>query len=141
MNHKLKYALSDAQKFKKDIIADEEEKVKLYESLGNLLNKETNFEKEMWNTTQKGRKVKSITIKQKFKDSDIDTARFDAMQDYLKQYPEYASKSSFRTILNKIGEIEEGIKLTKKKYNEEVSRVLRELAYFPRNIMEAEDTS
>ena len=139
MNHKLKDALSKAQKYKKDIDVDEDEKVKLYQALGNLLSKETNFEKDMWKTTQKGRKVKSIVIKQKFKDSDIEEAKFDAMEDYLKQYPEYTSKSSFKRILDKIGEIEKGIKETKKKYNYEVSQILRELSYFPRNIMEAED--
>lgn len=69
----------------------------------------------------------------------VDEVRFNAMQDYLDKYPEYASKSSFKKILEEISKIESGIKETKKKYNEQVSIILRELAYFPRVIMEAED--
>jgi predicted nucleic acid-binding Zn-ribbon protein len=61
------------------------------------------------------------------------------MRDYLDKYPEYASKSSFKKILDRISEIEEGIKNTKKKYNEQVSIVLRELEYTPRIVMECED--
>jgi len=137
MNHKLKDNLASAQKLKKDILADEDEKVKLYSSLNNLLNKETNFEKEMMKTSQKGRKTSSVKINPRFKD--VDEVRFNAMQDYLDKYPEYASKSSFKNILSKISEIEAGIKDTRKNYNRAVSEVLRELSYFPRNIMEAED--
>lgn len=137
MNHKLKDNLAGAQKFKKDILTDEDEKIKLYNSLNNLLNKETNFEKEMMNLSQRGKKNSTIKINPKFKD--VDEVKFNAMQDYLDKYPEYASKSSFKSILNKISEIESGIKDTKKKYNHAVSEVLRELSYFPRNIMEAED--
>lgn len=137
MNHKLKWGLSEIQKFKKDIIADEEEKSRLYESLGNLLNKETNFEKEMMKTSQKGKRSSTVKISPKFKE--VDEIRFNAMQDYLEKYPEYASKSSFKRILEKIESIESGIKKTKKEYNRAITDVLRELAYFPQNIMNAED--
>ncbi len=89
--------------------------------------------------SQKERKKSYITIKPKFKDSDIDNFKINAMQEYLEKYPEYASKSSFKNILEKITEIEKGIKETKKKYNFHVSEVLRELAYWPRNLIEAED--
>lgn len=139
MNHKLKDNLALVQKYKKDIIADEEEKAELYATLNNLLIKETNFEKEMLKTSQKGKKNTKITIKPRIKDSDIDTFRINAVREYLEKYPEYASKSSFRKILDKITEIEKGIKETKKKYNKAVSEVLRELAYWPRNLLEAED--
>lgn len=139
MNRKLKSAIYDIERLKKDIVANEEERAGLYTSLQNLLQKETDFEKEMWDKTQAGRKIKSITIKQKFKDSEIDEARYDAMMDYLKKYPEYASKSSFSTILNKITDIEKGIKQTKKDFNESISRANTEIAYFPRNIMEAKN--
>ena len=139
MNHKLKDNLASVQKYKKDIIADEEEKVEQYKTLNNLLVKETNFEKEMMNISKKGRLKTNVTIKPKFKDSDIDDFKINAMQDYLDKYPEYTSKSSFKKILEKIDEIEKGIKATKKKYNFHVSEVLKELAYWPRNIMEAED--
>ena len=110
MNHKLKWAMSETERLGKDIVANEEERKKLYESLSNLLKEETNFEEKMWKTTQKGKKVKAITINQKFKDSDIEEARYSDMMDYLRRYPKYASKSSFSTILNKITEIEKGIK-------------------------------
>jgi len=137
MNHKLKYALADAQKFKKNITADEEEKIELYTELNNLLKRETDFEKTMMQTSQKGKKSSIVKISPKFKD--VDDVRFNAMQDYLDKYPEYASKPTFKRILDRISEIEAGIKATKKNYNEQVSIVLRELAYFPRVIMEAED--
>jgi hypothetical protein len=134
MNHKLKYAKADAKKFKDNMVADEEEKAKLYESLGNLLNKETDFEKTMMGLSQKGKKATNIKIKNK----DVEDVNV-AMRDYLDKYPEYASKSSFKRILDRISEIEQGIKDTKKRYNEQVSIILRELEYFPRVIMESED--
>lgn len=139
MNHKLKWGLSEIQKFKKDIIADEEEKVRLYVDLNNLLNNEKNYEKEIMQISQKGRKNTKVTIKPKFKDSDIDDVRINAMQEYLDKYPEYQTKSSYKRILDKITEIESGIKKTKKEYNRAVTDVLRELSYFPQNIMNAED--
>lgn len=139
MNHKLKDNLALIQKNKKDILADEEEKRELYSTLNNLLIKETNFEKEMIKLSQSNRKKTNVIVKPKIKDSDIDNLRINAIQDYLDKYPEYASKSSFKKILEKITEIEQGIKKTKKDYNSSVSEVLRELSYWPRNIMEAED--
>jgi hypothetical protein len=139
MNHKLKGATADVDRLKKDIKADEEERAELFSSLQNLLTKETDFEAKMWDKTQKGRKVKSITVKQKFKDSDIDEMRYDSMMEYIKKYPEYTSKSSFSTILSKISETEGGIKKTKKTYHEAISRLKKELAYFPRNLMEAKN--
>jgi len=139
MNHKLKDNLAYVQKYKKDIIADKDEKIEQYKTLNNLLVKETNFEKEMMNISKKGKFKTNITIKPKFKDSDIDDLKINAIQDYLYRYPKYTSKSSFKKILEKIDEIEKGIKSTKKKYNFHVSEVLRELAYWPRNLIEAED--
>ncbi len=137
MNHKLKDNLALAQKYKKDLVADEEAKDKEYANLNNLLIKETNFEKEMLKTSQKGKKSSITKIKPKFKD--VDEVRFNAMQDYLDKYPEYASKSSFKKILDKISEVEKGIKDTKKNYNRSVSEVLREISYWSRNYMEAEN--
>lgn len=139
MNHKLKYAKADAVKYKKNMVADEQEKAELYATLNNLLVKETNFEKEMLTTSQKGKKNTKVVLKPKIKDSDVDDFRINAVQEYLEKYPEYASKSTFKKILDKIGDIEHGIKRTKKKYNEKVSIVLRELEYFPRVIMESKD--
>lgn len=139
MNHKLKDNLAAVQKYKKDILADQEEKLGLYATLNNLLVKETSFEKEMLKESKKGRAKTKVTIKPRIKDSDVDDFRINAVQEYLDKYPEYASKSSFKKILEKISETEKGIKDTKKKYNAAVSEVLKELAYWPRNIMEAED--
>ena len=139
MNHKLKDNLALVQRYKKDSLADEEEKAGLYATLNNLLVKETNFEKEMLKTSQKGKKNTKVIVKPKIKDSDVDSFRINAVQEYMDKYPEYASKSSFKKILDKITEVEKGIKDTKKKYNQAISEVLRELSYWPRNIIEAED--
>jgi len=139
MNHKLKDNLAFIKKYKKDLKADEEEKNDLYATLNNLLVKETTFEKEMLKESKKGRGKTKVVLKPKIKDSDVDDFRINATQEYLDKYPEYASKSSFKNILNKISEIEKGIKDTKKKYNQAVSEVKRELSYWPRNLLEAED--
>lgn len=139
MNHKLKDNLAAIQKLKKDVIADEDEKHTLYTNLFNLLKDEKKFEKEMMVLSKKGNKTTKVIIKPKFKDSDIDDLKINAMQEYLDKYPEYATKSSFKKILDKIENIEKGIKDTKKKYNFHVSEVLRELSYWPRNILEAEN--
>ncbi len=139
MNHKLKDNLALVQKYKKDIVADEEERASLYQNLGNLLSKEEMLEDKMWKTTQKGRKVKTINIKQKFKDSELEEANFNAMQEVLKQYPELGSKSTYKNLQYSIKEKEKEIKVTKKKYNRAVSEVLRELSFWPRNISEGED--
>ncbi|HOW29509.1 MAG TPA: LemA family protein [archaeon] len=139
MNHKLKDNLAAIQKLKKDIIADEDEKHALYTNLFNLLKDEKNFEKEMLVTSKKATNKTKVIIKPKFKDTDIDDVKINAMQEYLDKYPEYATKSSFKKILDKIEDVEKGIKDTKKKYNFHISEVLKELSYWPRNIMEAEN--
>ena len=118
----LKSAYNFAQGLKKDVESHETERANLYESLGNLLNKETDFEKTMWKDTIKNQKVKNLTIKQKFKDSDIDEMKYNSMQEYLKQYPEYASKSSFKKILDNIEKKETEIREMKQKYNNSVSK-------------------
>ena len=110
MNHKLKDNLALVQKYKKDIVADEDEKLELYATLNNLLVKETNFEKEMLRESKKGKKNTNVTIKPKIKDSDVDDFRINAVQEYLEKYPEYfdprldgdrsvASKQSNNTFL------------------------------------------
>ncbi|MFC1753243.1 hypothetical protein ACFL96_07590 [Thermoproteota archaeon] len=139
INHKLKDNLAALHKHEKDLVADEEERISLYRELNNMLVNETNFEKDMMKLSQKGKKNTQVTIKPRIKDSDIDTLRINAMQEYLHRYPKYASKSSFKNILEKISEIEKGIKNTKKKYNYAASEVMRELSYWPRNIMQGED--
>lgn len=139
MNHKLKAALGEIQRLASDMEADQEERSDLYNSLQNLLTKETNFEEKMLKTSQKGKKIKSVTINQKFKDSDIEEARYDNMMEYLQKYPKYASKSSFSEILEQIKKVESGIKRTKKDMNKAVADALKEISYFPRNILEFRD--
>jgi hypothetical protein len=139
MNRKLKNFLASVQKYKKDIIADQEERASLYQNLSNLLSKETNFEKEMLKISKKGKKNTRVSIKQNMKYSEIDDFRINAIQEYISKYPEYVSKSTYKKVLEKITEIEKGIKITKKKYNRAVSEVLKEIAFWPKNIMQSED--
>lgn len=139
MNHKLKYYLSQIQKYKKDIVSCEEERKSSYETLINILESETNFEGKMWGITQKGEHTTNIRIKQKFKDSDIDEIKFNSANSYLKKYPKYASRPSFKNLQYRIIGVEKRIRETKKKYNYAISKTLRELAYWPRNIIQAED--
>lgn len=139
MNHKLKDNLAAVQKYKKHIVVDEDEKKELYNSLYNLLKDEKNFEKEMMKLSQKNKGKTNVVIKPRIKDSDIDNLRINAVQEYLNKYPEYATKSSFKKILDEVSHIEKGVKDTKRTYNHHVSEVLRELSYWPRNILEAED--
>ncbi|MBT6774908.1 hypothetical protein HOA91_06075 [Candidatus Woesearchaeota archaeon] len=138
-NSELKKQYSKVPKLKKDIEAHEEERAKAYTNLGNVLKKETDFEEKMWDKTLKGRKVKSITVKQKFKDSDIDEMRYDSMMDYLKSYPEYASKSTFKRVLDKIDKVESEIRDIKKKYNEAVSEYNANLYEFEITIKKVDD--
>jgi len=139
MNHKLKGALGEIQRLASDMEADNEERSDLFSSLQNMLTKETDFEVKMLKTSQKGKKIKSLTINQKFKDSEIEEARFDSMMDYLQKYPKYASKSSFNEILDQIKRVEQDIKKTKKELNKAVADALKEISYFPRNLIEFRD--
>lgn len=138
-NSELKEVYAKIPAIKKNIEAHEKERTELYTNLGNVLTKETDFEDKMWKETQKGRKVKSVTIKQKFKDSDVDEMRYDSMLEYLKQYPEYASKSTFRKILDKIEQKELEIRKETEKYNEHISDYNFRLNDFGRYIQKAED--
>lgn len=138
-NKWLKGVSSSIHAIRKNVEAHFEERSRLYSSLEKLLKKETEFEERMWKTTQKGRKVKSITFKQKFKDSDIEEARYDSMMEYLKQYPEYASKSSFRNITQKIESKEAEIRRNTEEYNKAISSYNFRLSYFQKDIQKAED--
>ena len=138
-NQKLKDAYTYAQGKKQDIKAHEKERADLFDSLGNLLTKETDFEDRMWKTTQKGKKIKSLTVKQNIKESDVDEMRFDSMMDFLKQYPEYASKSSFKKVLDKIDQKEGEIRHAKKIYNDAVSKYNYFLSFFEKHIQKCED--
>jgi len=139
LNRQLKYLYAKIPAAKKNIDAHEEEKDELFTSLHNLLKKETDFEERMWKTTQKNRNIRSINIKQKFTESDVEQITNDSMLDYLKQYPEYASKSSFKQNLEKINEKEKEIRIEKEKYGELVSDYNSMLNTFETLIKKAED--
>jgi hypothetical protein len=120
-SRELKAAYNQAQKLKNDVIKHENERRALYSSLENLLNKETDFEEGMWDKTTKRNKVKTINIRQKINESDVEEMHFDSMMDYLKQYPEYGSKTAFKQTRDKIENKEREIRETGEKYNEAVS--------------------
>jgi len=124
---------------KKNIEAHEKERAQLYSSLENILTKETDFEHKMWQTTQKGRKVKSITVKNKFKDSDVDEMRYDSMMDYLEQYPKYHSKSSITEIVSNIKQKESDIRKETEKYNALISDYNFRINTFEKDIQKGED--
>lgn len=138
-NKELKEVHTKIPSLRKNIEAHQQERADLFTNLGNVLKKETDFEEKMWDKTQEGRKVKSITVKQKFSDSDVDEMRFDSMMDYLKQYPEYASKSTFRKILEKIEQKEGDIRKETENYNRNVSDYNFKLSDFEVLITKAED--
>lgn len=138
-SQKLHDDFNRAQGLKQDIKAHEAERADLYESFGNLLTKETNFEDKMWQTAQKGRNVKSINVKQNIKESDVEEMHFDTMRDYIKQYPEYTSKSSFKKILDKIEQKDGEIRQVKKMYNDAVSNYNSNLPFFEKQIQKAQD--
>lgn len=146
MVHYVEEKTSDAKKvyhqakgLKQNIGAHLAERSDLYETLGNLLNKETHFEFDMWRTTQENKKVTKVNIKQKFSDSDVDEMKFDSMLEYLKQYPTYASKSAFKEILDKINNKEQEIRKEKEHYNSTVSDYNYEISVLDKEIVKAED--
>lgn len=121
-------AYNSAQGYKRDIEVHEKEREQAYDALGNLLNKETNFEKVLWDETSsmykeiaKSQNAKSLRIKQKNVDSDPEM-RFSSMMRYLDKYPEYQSKSSFKKVLDKIEEKEREIRYSKHKYHDAVTK-------------------
>jgi len=138
-SRKVKEAFNKAESCKRNIQAHETERVQLYNSLENLLNKETNFEEGMWKDTLEKMKVKSVTVKQKFKDTDIDEIRYDAMNDYLRKYPEYTSKSTFKTILDNIKYKEKEIREEKSLFNKMVADYNYLLSKVETGIKKAED--
>jgi hypothetical protein len=130
--------LNRARGLQKSIEAHSIERTNLYETLNNLLNKETDFESKMWQTTQNSNKVTSINIKQKFHESDVDELKFDSMLEYLKQYPTYASKTSFKEILEKIKEKEAELRREKEHYISSVSEYNNEISTWEKEIIKAD---
>jgi hypothetical protein len=138
-SNEAKELFNKAQGLKRNIEAHISERGSLYETLGNLLNKETNFEFEMWRTTQQNNKVTQLNIKQKFSDSDVDEMRFDSMLEYLKQYPTYASKTTFKDIIDKIQAKEGEIRKEKEYYITTVSEYNTQLSTFEKELIKAGD--
>jgi len=135
----VKEAFNKAESCKRNIQAHETERVQLYTSLENLLNKETNFEEGMWKETLEKMKVRSVTVKQKFKDTDIDEIRYDAMNNFLSKYPEYTSKSTFKTLLDNIRYKEKEIREQKSFFNKMVADYNCILSKVETGIKRAED--
>jgi hypothetical protein len=145
MNHKFRDAMSDIQKYKKDIVADIEEREGAYSALGNLLKNEQGHEGTLWKETtsmykevSKNQNSKGTKIKQKTKHGDQEV-KFASMIKVLDKYPKYQTVSAFKRIRDKIMRAEKNIKITKKKYNDAVSRTIKEISYFPQNLKLADD--
>jgi len=136
---KLRYSFNKSQGLKHDIAAYETERIGLYNTFNDLLKKETNFETNMWKITQKNIKNNSLKIKQNFKESDVDEIKFNSMMDYIKQYPEYISKSSFKLLYENIIKKEKDIRESKKQYNETVSKYNYYLSLFNKYLKKSED--
>ncbi len=141
----LKKAFNEAQGIKASIEAHEKERENAYEALGNLLNKETDFEKFMHKETtgmykeiSKNQSAKGIKIKQRMTNSDNEM-KFASMIKYLDKYPEYQSKSSFKKISDKIEEKERELRSAKIDYNKAVSSYHDLLQAFKFHIQKAKD--
>lgn len=139
--HKLKPTMRDANKTKQNIKAHEEERKDLYDSLNNLLNKEVGHEYKMWmsKTSYANVKGKTTNIKQRLKDSEVEEMNFGTMNDFFKQYPQYATKPSFSKLLEKIEQKEKEIRNEKEKYNYFVSEYNNIITNFEKYIKKAED--
>lgn len=95
---------------KRDIDSHRKERITLYEQLNSLLQKETDFEKGMWDKTADKFSTKDISIQQKNVGSYIDENQINAMQSFIETYPAYQSKSTFADLLAKISNKENQIR-------------------------------
>lgn len=144
-NDQLKNALNKAESLKATISAHEKEREQAYTALGNLLNKETDFEKFMHKETtgmykevSKNQKAEDIKIKQRNIASDNEF-RFASMMKYIEKYPEYQSKSSFKSLLDKIDGKERELRHAKEEYNTAVAKYHEKLQAFKIYIQKAQD--
>ncbi len=108
-------------------------------SLGNLLNKNTSHEKQMWDTTQKNRNVKGLKIKQKFKDSDVDEIRFNNMMEYIKQYPELQAQKTVDKLVENVKSKRDDIVSTSKTYRQAIKEANVYLNIAKNKLQESED--
>jgi len=144
-NKKLKEAFNHAQSLKKDIDSHQEERVNAYEALGNLLNKEKDFEgfmhketTKMYGEVSKNQSGKAVKIKQRLNNSDNEM-RFGGMMKYIEKYPEYQTKSAFKRILEKIEEKEKEVRYAKTNYSQIVAQYHTLLQNFKIDIQKAKD--
>jgi len=138
-NKELKINANRGKSLKEDISAYYEKRGGLFESLNNLLNKESSHEFKMWQETQKHSKVNSIKSKQKFKDTDIDEINYNSMMQYIKQYPEYQTKSSYKRIFEDIENVQEGIRQKKKEYHKIIGIYNAQYSNLLKDIQKAKD--
>jgi len=92
-------------------------------SLGNLLNKNTNHEKIMWEETQKTRGIRDMKITQKFKESDVDEMRFNNMMDYIEKYPELQAQRTIEKLVENVKDKRNDIIEAEKQYREKIKNV------------------
>jgi hypothetical protein len=144
-NHELKENINLAESLKATINAHEKERENAYEALGNLLGKETGFEKEMFKETStmhkeisKNQSGGNIKVKQRMVNSDNEM-RFASMMKYLDKYPEYQTKSSFRKIIENIEEKERSIRHAKEDYNKALAKYHELLQAFNIWVQKAKD--
>jgi hypothetical protein len=108
-------------------------------SLGNLLNKNTSHEKQMWGITQESSRTGDVKIKQKFKDSDVDEIRFNNMMDYIKQYPELQSKSTINRLLDDVKEKRAEVMDASKRYHANIKEANVYLNTAKKKLQKVED--
>lgn len=138
-NKELKQNKTKAESLRHDIESYNEKRSTLYNSLNNLLEKEKSHEYKMWLETQKKQKVTNLKVKQKFKDSDIDEINYNSMLQYIRQYPEYQTKSTFKRVIENIEQTEEGIRQKKKEYNKVIGDYNSNYSILLKDIIKAED--
>ena len=139
----------DFEKFNRQAmeITEEEHNVDTYTqewgesltSLGNLLNKNTSHEKQMWDTTQNNRNIKGLKIKQKFKDSDVDEIRFNSMMEYIKQYPEMQAQKTVDKLVENVKAKRDDIVSASKTYRQAIKEANVYLNIAKSKLQESED--
>ncbi len=144
-SEELKESFNKAQGIRASIKPHEKERENAYTSLGNLLNREKGFEAFMHKETSgmyknvfSNRPAKSIKIKQKINNSDNEMI-FASMVKYIKKYPEYQTKSSFKRIYDKILEQEKEIREIEVASKKAVSAYHNCLTPFEINVQKAND--
>lgn len=138
-NDELKDVYVEIPALKKELDKKESEWHKELTSVGNILNKHTAHEKQMWDKTQSTRKVKGMKVNQKFKDSDVDEVRFNNMMDYIKQYPELQAQETIRTSINELQKERADIEAKNREYQQAIKTYNGILNKFEKRLQKTED--